>query len=170
MRPCHRSPSRLRVPLLVSACLLGVRCTWKGDDNRSPALFRKRGNFVPVLAVCPECVAGMGVPRLRIWITDGDGAAVLGDRARVVREDGADVTGRLTAACTSLARLAVRCGVRRAVLKERSPSCGVHRVYNGPRLVSGCGVFTAALRRAGILVISDERFCGPGRVSAKKSP
>ena len=122
-----------------------------------------------MLAVCPECVAGMGVPRARIWIADGDGAAVLGDRARVVREDGADVTARLTAACTSLAKLAVRCGVRNAVLKERSPSCGVHRVYNGSRLVSGCGVFTAALRRFGIRVESDERSRALTRVPGGES-
>jgi len=122
-----------------------------------------------MLAVCPECVAGMGVPRPRIWIADGDGAAVLGDRARVVREDGADITRRLSDACTFLADLAVRCGVRCAVLKERSPSCGVRRVYNGPRLVSGCGVFTAALRRVGIRVVSDERFSLQVRVSGKRS-
>ena len=44
----------------------------------------------------------------------------------------------------------------RALLKERSPSCGVHQVYRGDDRVQGVGVTTALLINAGLDVISEE--------------
>jgi uncharacterized protein YbbK (DUF523 family) len=45
---------------------------------------------------------------------------------------------------------------RHALLKERSPSCGVHQIYRGSEIVNGAGVTTALLKNEGIEVISEE--------------
>ena len=47
-------------------------------------------------------------------------------------------------------------GCRRALLKERSPSCGVHLVYRGEARVPGTGVTTALLIKEGFEVLSEE--------------
>ena len=56
-------------------------------------------------------------------------------------------------------RLAEAVGATRAVLKARSPSCGCHEIYDGSftgRRVQGEGVTAAALRAAGLDVMSEE--------------
>ena len=45
---------------------------------------------------------------------------------------------------------------RRALLKERSPSCGVHLIYRGEARVPGTGVTTALLIEEGFEVFSEE--------------
>ncbi len=52
-------------------------------------------------------------------------------------------------------RIARLAGCRRALLKERSPSCGVHQVHLGEQMVAGTGVTTAMLIAAGIAVLSE---------------
>ncbi|MFD0851950.1 DUF523 domain-containing protein, partial [Actinomadura adrarensis] len=50
-------------------------------------------------------------------------------------------------------------GARMAILKEGSPSCGSHRVYDGTftgTSVPGTGVTTALLERNGIRVFSED--------------
>jgi uncharacterized protein YbbK (DUF523 family) len=107
----------------------------------------------PVTPVCPENLAGFPTPRPRIHLESGVGGDVLDGRARVIREDGKDVTGAMLLAVGRLQEMAKALGVERAFLKERSPSCGV-AMTAGPRgPVQGMGVAAAALRRAGIEVI-----------------
>ena len=143
-------------PLLVSACLLGVRCNHLGTASPSAevlALAQTR-RLIPV---CPETVGGLPTPRP---------AAEVQRDGRVQTAGGTDVTDayeRGAAAAVTTARTA---GVTMAVLKARSPSCGSLQVYDGTftsTLVDGEGVTAAALRRAGVVVISEEDLAAGGR-------
>lgn len=125
--------------VLASACLLGVRCRWDGRDAASPVPDGAR--LVPV---CPEVMAGLGVPRPAIHLT-ADG------RATVVHS-GQDVTSALSAACDAAVAIAVSRGVTRAVLKDRSPSCATQHVWRDGALVPGEGLLAPRLRAAGIAV------------------
>ena len=126
-------------PVLVSACLLGVRCAWDGSEKRSALPGATR-----VLPVCPEYMAGMGIPRPPIE-READG------RVRVVHS-GEDVTDRLAQACDSIVRKARKHGVRRAILKRKSPSCGTRELWRRGELVAGQGLLTERLRAVGITV------------------
>ncbi len=126
-------------PTLVSACLLGLACRW--DGRSKPAALDLLG---PVLPVCPEGAAGFGVPRPAIELTSRD-------RVRIVAT-GEDVTDRLSAASARLVSQALGLGVQRALLKERSPSCGVHQTHREGAVVSGSGHFAAQVVAAGIAV------------------
>lgn len=129
-------------PTLVSACLLGVRCRYDGQSKRAPL------PAGPLLPVCPEVMAGFGVPRPAIEHDPHGQVRVLATRE--------DVTARLQEACDRVVHLAEARGVRAAVLKERSPSCGSRNIYVSGRLVAGVGLLTAALRSRGITVRSEE--------------
>ncbi len=137
-------------PVVVSACLLGVACRWDGRARRHPGVVASlRGQRV--LPVCPEAMAGWSVPRRPVWFADAS-------LERLVDATGRDATGSLRRGVERAAAIAGRFGVRRAILAEGSPSCGVERVWWGERRVRGSGLFARALQARGIDVRSDEDF------------
>jgi uncharacterized protein YbbK (DUF523 family) len=146
--------------ILVSACLLGQPVRYDGTGRRSDdALFerwREEGRLVPI---CPEVRGGLPVPRPAAEISGGSGGDVLDGRARVVTRDGTDVTSQFVAGARQALEQARTYGVRLAILKESSPSCGRLRVFDGSfagRKVPGEGVTTALLERHGIAVFAED--------------
>ena len=143
---------------LVSACLLGICTRYDGRCCPVPQLIQlaARGLAVPV---CPEVAGGLPIPRPPAEIVGGDGQAVLDGRARVLTIEGEDVTNAFLAGARQALETAQRLGIRQAVLKEDSPSCGGRRIYDGTfsgRTVSGQGVAAALLQHNGITVLSEE--------------
>lgn len=136
-------------PVLVSACLLGVHCRYDGSSNPATELIDKLGSG-QLIPVCPEQLGGMGTPRPPAALRGGSGEEVLEGRAQVVTEEGIDVTEQFLRGATQALRLAKLYGARRAILKERSPSCGLCQVRRDGRLQPGSGVAAALLRREGI--------------------
>jgi uncharacterized protein YbbK (DUF523 family) len=141
----NRGPSAL----LVSACLLGVPCNHRGAASTRPAVVALGADHA-LVPVCPEVAGGLGVPRdAAERAPDGGVRTVAGDEVTASYRRGAEVA-------VALAR---RHQVVGAVLKARSPSCGCHQVYDGTfsrTLVDGEGVAAAALRAAGVEVVSEE--------------
>jgi uncharacterized protein YbbK (DUF523 family) len=136
-------------PILVSACLLGVACTHRGESKANQAVQRLSA-IARLIPVCPEVAGGLPIPRPR---------AELGPDGRVHTEAGDDVTDFYERGAENAVTLARREGATRAVLKARSPSCGSREIYDGTHsgvLVEGEGVTAAALRRTGVEVVSEE--------------
>lgn len=142
--------------ILVSACLLGSPVRYDGRakrrDDATLTRWQAEGRLIPV---CPEVAGGLPVPRPPAEIT------VIG-RSTVIRTDtGADVTAAYVRGAEHALEVAQRAGVRIALLKESSPSCGRHRIYDGTfsgTAVSGMGVTTALLERHGIRVFSEDEI------------
>ncbi|MFC4061025.1 DUF523 domain-containing protein [Planomonospora corallina] len=153
--------------ILVSACLMGRKVRYDGGAKTSGdallARWRQEGRLVPF---CPEVSGGLPVPRPPAEIEGGaGGAAVLEGAARVLTADGADVTGEFLAGARAALEAARAAGVRIAILKEGSPSCGSLAVYDGAfqgRLLPGRGVTTALLERHGIAVFNEDRVAEAG--------
>jgi uncharacterized protein YbbK (DUF523 family) len=103
-------------------------------------------------------MGGLTTPRQPSEIIGGDGDDVLDGRARVVDAEGKDVTAQFIKGAMEGLAIAKRIDVKKAIMKEKSPSCGVHRIYRNGILVSGKGVLTALLMREGIEVISNEEI------------
>ena len=136
--------------ILVSACLLGEKCKYNGGDNYSPTIVEYVKDH-QVIPVCPEMQAGMGCPRIPIEIVNG----VLMDR------NGKNVDASMRTAIreilTSIENEEISC----AILKSRSPTCGVKQIYDGTfsgKLISGSGLFAQALKDAGYQVIDCEEI------------
>jgi uncharacterized protein YbbK (DUF523 family) len=139
---------------LVSGCLAGQKCRYDGGDCLIEGLreLAARGEGVPV---CPERLGGLPAPRGPAEIVGGTGADVLDGKARVLDCAGVDLTGAFVAGAHEALELARALGIRRAVLKEFSPSCGSGRIYDGTFTrvrIPGEGVLAALLRREGIVV------------------
>ena len=134
--------------LLVSACLLGVKCNHEGGHSRRSAV-EELSETYRLVAVCPEVCGGLSTPR--------PAAERCADVVRNV--DGDDVTAAYERGAAVAVQLAYATGATRAVLKARSPSCGSSRIYDGTfsrTLRDGEGVTAAALRAAGVDVVSEE--------------
>jgi len=138
--------------ILVSACLLGCKCRYDGDDNwvAIVAELEKQHRLVPI---CPEEMGGLPTPRLPAEIVNG----------RVVDKSGRDVSEQFQLGAHRALEIAQREGCQLAILKERSPSCGDKRIYDGTfskRLIEGRGVSAQLLVDNGIEVIGESEVEG----------
>ena len=148
---------------LVSACLVGHACRYDGAACAVPELSRLVEAGL-ALAVCPEELGGLSTPREPSEIR----------RGRVITRDGRDVTEQFEQGAEVVLNLARTRNIRRAILKERSPSCGCGLVYDGTFsrcLVAGDGVAAAKLRRAGVIVRGESNYSAdPNFFSPKNFP
>ncbi len=140
--------------ILVSACLAGLCCRYDGKDNGVKWVKHlvASGRALPF---CAEQMGGLGTPREPSEIRPD-----VSGRLRVFSRDGRELTEAFFRGAREGLKLARLAGVRVAVLKERSPSCGVHRVYSGAFegvLVPGEGVMASLFREAGIVLFSEEQ-------------
>lgn len=137
--------------MLVSACLLGVLCRYDGTSKASPGLIRM-ARRVCMVPVCPEQLGGLPTPRPPAVIRGGDGRDVLAGGAVVRNESGRDVTDAFARGGCEALRMARIFGIRLAVMKDRSPSCGLHTPYCD-RPGGGPGVAAALLDSEGLRVV-----------------
>ena len=147
----------MREPILVSACLLGLRTRYDGTTKRNAAVLAwlEQQRLLPV-PVCPEQLAGLPTPRDQTRFACGDGQAVLaGTGAIVAATTGQPMNERFLHGARETLHVARLTGCRRALFKDRSPSCGVHQVHRGAEMVAGVGVATALLIAAGMVVQSE---------------
>lgn len=147
----------IKMSVLISACLAGIRCRYDGGHCRHPGGegLVERGLARPV---CPEVLGGLPTPRPPSEIVGGDGDDVLDGRAKVMSERGRDVTAAFVEGARRTLAHALEWDVQDAILKERSPSCGCERIYRNGVVVPGEGVTSALLRRHKIRVRSEEEL------------
>ncbi|HWS25312.1 MAG TPA: DUF523 domain-containing protein [Xanthomonadales bacterium] len=149
--------------VLVSACLLGQAVRHDGGDKRCDDDILQRwlreGRVVPI---CPEVAGGLPVPRPPAEIAGGAGGRnVLAGLARVVDSNGRDVSAHFVEGAEHAAKLARARGIRVAVLKEGSPSCGSSFSYDGSFArvrVPFPGVTAARLLQDGIAIYSEAQL------------
>jgi len=116
-----------RIVIGISACCMGcpVRYNNKGRDVVSP-MGREQNDF-KWCPVCPECMAGLGVPREPIHLTGGEGAMVWAGAAEVKNRFGRQVTGDVKAGALACLDTLERAGADAFVYMDGSPTCGVYR-------------------------------------------
>ncbi len=122
---------------LVSACLAGCACRYNATSCASEAVQRlvREGKAIPL---CPEQLAALPTPRESCEIVfDGDG------NKKVMGQSGDDLTEAYTQAATRTLAVCRALGIKNAILKSKSPSCGSGLVYDGTfsgKTVSGDGL------------------------------
>ena len=144
--------------VLVSRCLLGHRVRYDGGASGPYALLAQWQAEGRVIALCPEVAGGLPTPRAAAEIPGGQGVEVLAGKAAVITTEGEDVTEAFVSGARQALALVERHGIRIAILKANSPSCGNRLTYDGSfRVVKveGQGVTAALLTRAGVQVFSE---------------
>ena len=134
--------------ILISACLVGDKTKYDGHSNYNDKikLLLEKYELVPF---CPEVEGGLPTPRKpseRI-------------KDRVKMENGKDVTKNFQNGAELALNICLYLGIKTAILKDDSPSCGSTEIYDGTfshKLIKGEGVTTELLRRKGIRVLSEK--------------
>ena len=147
--------------ILVSRCLLGHRVRYDGGASGPFDQLQQwiaEGRVVPL---CPEVAGGLPTPRAAAEIPGGQGVEVLDGSARVITTEGEDVSAEFLSGAWQALALVQQHGIRIAVLKANSPSCGNLLTYDGTFSgvkVSGEGVTAASLSRRGVLVFNESQL------------
>ncbi|RDY29822.1 DUF523 domain-containing protein [Lachnotalea glycerini] len=136
--------------ILVSACLLGIQCRYDGSGVMQEHIegLKKEHNLIPV---CPEIYGGLATPR--------EAAERVGNR--VLTHSGKDVTKNYERGAKEILKLAKMLDCKYAILKERSPSCGMGKIYDGTfsgNLTDGNGVLAELLIKNGIQVVGETEY------------
>jgi uncharacterized protein YbbK (DUF523 family) len=136
--------------IIVSACLLGRNCKYNGGNNYDEKLaaFLENKEVIPV---CPEELAGLGIPRVPMEIVNGV----------LINRDGVNVDEPVRNAVAKLLEDLRGQDIQCAILKSRSPTCGVRQVYDGTfsgTLIDGAGTLAQALLDAGYTVLDNEEI------------
>ena len=149
--------------IAVSSCLVGKHCRYDGAHKYHRRLNEALTQFVAgggeVISVCPEELGGLGTPRPAAGLIGGTGVSVWRGTARVCQQaTGLDVTMAFKNGANKALEQTKNCEL--AILKERSPSCGVRRVWCESDLVEGRGVFAELLSEQGIALASEMSLFG----------
>ena len=133
--------------ILVSACLLGINCKYNGENNKNDKVIKYLEDK-EVIPICPEIYGGLSTPR--------NPAEQVGDK--VITNKGIDVTDNYLKGAEETLKLAKRFNIKKAILKAKSPSCGVQNIYDGSftkTLIKKDGITTKLLKNNGIEVITE---------------
>lgn len=136
------------VKVLVSACLIGHNTKYDGKNNLKEEV-TKLTSFCKLIPICPEVDGGLPTPRIPSEIR----------KNQVINKDGLDVTNEFRLGAKKALDYALKENIKYAILKEKSPSCGVYQVYDGTftgTKVKGMGITTKLLRENGILVFNED--------------
>lgn len=137
--------------ILVSNCLLGCDCRYKGDGCACQQIIDLAGEHT-LIGVCPEQMGGLSTPRAPSEIQK-DGS--------LLNTDGIDVTEQYMRGANIALYLAKLNKVDFAILKAKSPSCGKGRIYDGTftgGMITGNGVTVQLLLDNGFPVYTENEL------------
>lgn len=136
----------MKEKILVSACLLGINCKYSGGNNYSEEVMEFLKDY-EIIPVCPEQLGGLPTPR--------PASEIVGDK--VINIEGNDVTANYIKGAEEALKIAKMHGIKKALLKAKSPSCGNGKIYDGTftnTLIEGDGITTKLLKENDIKVIT----------------
>ncbi|MCL5735892.1 MAG: DUF523 domain-containing protein [Actinobacteria bacterium] len=137
---------------------MGLHTRLDGSARKYPSVLSLESRYC-LIPVCPEQLGGSPTPRAPAELLGGAGDEVLEGMAAAVTPEGCDLSEIFVRGATEVLTVAHLTGARAAVLKARSPSCGVGTTYDGSfghKLQAGSGVTAALLERSGIALFTEE--------------
>lgn len=138
---------------LVSSCLAGINCRYDGKSSENKVIIEmvKQGKAIPV---CPEQLAGLPIPRPCCEIEGFNS-----NNRKVISKDGKDLTKEFMDGAEKTFAIAKVIGIRKAILKSKSPSCGCGCIYDGTfsgKLIEENGLTAELLLNNGIEVVTEK--------------
>lgn len=133
--------------ILISACLIGDKTKYDGKSNYHP-LVKELLEKYELVPFCPEVEGGLPTPRQPSEIV----------KDRVMSSQGKDVTNNFVSGAKKALMICQYLGIKTAILKEGSPSCGLNQVYDGTfsgKKIKGSGITAQLLIKNGIKVITE---------------
>ena len=130
----------MKKKILISACLLGKNCRYNGGHSQLTQLEEIDVEWIPV---CPEESGGLGTPRPSAEMQE-NAETILNGKGKIITNKGKNVTSEFIQGAEKSLQLGLGAEVKIAVLKSKSPSCGIGKIYDGSftkTLKTGNGIF-----------------------------
>ena len=136
--------------ILISGCLLGLKCRYDAKEKKLPEIEKlmKLYNLIPI---CPEQLGGLPTPRIPAERVNN----------KVVNQAGVDVTKEYQLGAEEALKIAKLYNCKKAILKEKSPSCGCGKIYDGTfskNLIVGNGITADLLLKNGIEIFGESEI------------
>ncbi|MBQ9266285.1 MAG: DUF523 domain-containing protein [Bacilli bacterium] len=128
--------------ILVSACLLGDNVKYDGKNNYDEKVEALK-EIYDIVPICPEVFGGLPIPRVPSEIKNGS----------IINKEGKDVTHQFNDGAHKVINIVNFLHIKKALLMDRSPSCGVTKIYNGRfngTLIDGMGYTAQLLKEKGV--------------------
>lgn len=136
--------------ILISGCLLGLKCRYDAKEKKLPEI-EKLIEVYNLIPVCPEQLGGLPTPRIPAERV----------KDKVITQVGVDVTKEYQLGAEEALKIAKLYNCKKAILKEKSPSCGCGKIYDGTfsrNLIVGNGVTADLLLKNGIEVFGESEI------------
>ena len=143
---------------LISACLCGVNCKYNGLNNYNE-ICDKLFTSGKAILVCPEQLGGLPTPRIPSEIIGKSSNILNNNNDYVIDKNGNDVTPQFVKGAKETLQIAIK----KAILKDGSPSCGVNYIYDGNfngTKIKGMGLTAQLLKESSIDIISELELGG----------
>ena len=147
----------MKKKVLISACLLGKKCRYNGGHSKLTEL---EEIDVEWISVCPEESAGLGTPRPSAEMQE-NAETILNGKGEIITNKGKNVTAEFIQGAEKSLQLGLEAEVKIAVLKSKSPSCGIGKIYDGSftkKLKTGNGIFAHLCHRNDIACIPSDNI------------
>ncbi|MBS5789693.1 DUF523 domain-containing protein [Fusobacterium sp.] len=136
--------------ILISGCLLGLKCRYDSKEKKLPEI-EKLIELYNLIPICPEQLGGLPTPRIPAERV----------KDRVITQVGVDVTKEYQIGAEEALKIAKLYNCKKAILKEKSPSCGCGKIYDGTfsrNLIVGNGITAELLLKNGIEVFGESEI------------
>jgi uncharacterized protein YbbK (DUF523 family) len=144
--------------ILISSCLVGSKVRYNGGHcSISDETIREWQEQGILVSFCPEVYSGLPVPRQPAEIQEYANKGKV-EELLVLDKETKDLTAFYIRGADKALQLCKTFSIKLAILKEYSPSCGVHKVYDGTfsgKKIEGMGVTTSTLQKGGVSVFSE---------------
>ena len=147
----------MKKKVLISACLLGKNCRFNGGHSQLNELNKLDVEWIPV---CPEESGGLGTPRPSAEMQE-NAETILNGKGKIITNKGKNVTAEFIQGAEQSLQLGLGAEVKIAVLKSKSPSCGIGKIYDGSFtkiLKTGDGIFAHLCHENDIECISSDNI------------
>lgn len=147
-----------RLRIAISDCLRGTECRYNGGHAQDDFVNKHLANYADFFPFCPEAPV-LGTPRETIRLVNVEGDI----RVRGTKT-GVDVTEGIQTYNQKMVPKLLQQNIDGAVVKSRSPSCGMERIKHyrptgewlGSQDKMGQGLFTESLQNASPLLPLEE--------------
>ena len=147
----------MKKKVLISACLLGKNCRYNGGHSKLTELEEIDVEWIPV---CPEESGGLGTPRPSAEMQE-NAETILNGKGEIITNKGKNVTTEFIQGAEKSLQSGLEAEVKVAVLKSKSPSCGIGKIYDGSFtkiLKTGDGIFAHLCHENDLECISSDNI------------
>lgn len=140
----------MKEKIMVSSCILGNNTKYNGGNNYNHLIEKIKEKY-EIIVICPEVMGGLSTPRNPSEISDNI----------VISNKGIDVTYEFNKGADIAHQLALKHNIKKAILKDGSPSCGSKFIYDGTftgTKIEGKGVAVKRLLELGISIYTEKEI------------